>query len=506
MSGDWITSQQVEIYMKSRKSGNTQILSAAKAGFSERSGREIEQHRRVEPKTNDRNWQTRKDPFSGVWEQELIPMLEQQPSLAPITLLEYLQIEYKEHYPDKLLRTLQRRVKKWKAQHGPEKEVMFRQEHYPGLLGLSDFTTVKGLSVTIQGTPLNYILYHFRLAYSHWSYMKVICGGESYTALTEGLQNALWRLGGSPQEHRTDSLSAAFKNMSKEATQDITERYETFCSHYSMKATRNNRGAKHENGSIESPHGHLKRRIEQAFLLRGSYDFDSVEDFQQWLEKVVNNHNQRNAKTINIEKESLKSLPEYKTIDYTDIVARVSSSSTIQVRTSLYTVPSRLIGQTLRIRLYHNRLCCYLGSTHIITLDRVYGTKKRRRARLVNYRHVIYSLVKKPQAFRGSQLRDDLLPSEQYRQIWQYINAEMGSKESCKLMVGLLHLAASEDCEEALAEAVLTAISNKEKLKLSEFQKQFHENAQGFPEVRVTQHSLVDYNQLISSAQEVFYV
>jgi hypothetical protein len=165
-------------------------------------------------------------------------------------------------YPDKLLRTLQRRVKHWRALYGQDKE-----RHLPGRLGLSDFTELKGIEVTIRGEVLSHRLYHFRLAYSGWCYVKVVLGGESFTALAEGLQLALGRLGGCPQEHRTDSLSAAFKNLMLEADEDLTTRYEALCGDSGMRPSRNNRGAAHENGSIESPPGHFKRRLGQALWL-----------------------------------------------------------------------------------------------------------------------------------------------------------------------------------------------------------------------------------------------
>ena len=146
-------------------------------------------------------------------------------SITPITLLEYLQEKYPGEYPDSLLRTLQRRIKEWKVLSGKEKELIFRQIHLPGRLGLSDFTQLKGIIILIQNEPLCHLLYHFRLAYSGWSYLKVILGGESYTALTEGLQEALLCLGGSPLEHRSDSLSAAFKNTTRDTRQDLTSSY-----------------------------------------------------------------------------------------------------------------------------------------------------------------------------------------------------------------------------------------------------------------------------------------
>ena len=306
-------------------------------------------------------------------------MLEQTPRLTAITLLEYLQGQYPEDYPDCLLRTLQRRVKQWRALCGPEKEVMFRQVHELGRQGLSDFTKLKGGIITIKGTPFEHLLYHFRLACSHWSFMRVTQGGESYTALAQGLQQALVKLGGCPKEHRTDSLSAAFKNLERPAREDITTRYDALCRHYGMIATRNNRGQGHENGSVESPHGHLKRRIEQALFLRGSNDFGSVQAYQTFIDAVVAKANRRNAKIIESEHKLLQPLPLRLATDYTERRAVVSSSSTIEVRRVTYTVPSRIQGEVLNVRIYDDRLVCYLGSNYVETLSRLHlsGNNKR---------------------------------------------------------------------------------------------------------------------------------
>lgn len=509
MPGIWIMSKQVEMYMQLRKEGLIQVTSAAKAGISERSGRNIEHGIRPQPGLTRNHIKTRPDPFSAVWENELVPMLEQLPMLQPITILEYLQEKYVDNnnnplYPDKLLRTLQRRIKTWKAIYGPKREVMFRQEHIPGRLGLSDFTKLKKIIITIQNQPLNHLLYHFRLAFSHWSHIKVILGGESYTALAEGLQEGLWRLGGSPLEHRTDSLSAAFKNLTLDEKNDVTTRYDELCQYYHIQPTRNNPGVKHENGSVESPHGHIKRRIKQALLLRGSCDFVSVEAYQDFIDSVVNQHNRRNAKAIAVEREKLQNLPCEKTIDYTEVCATVSSSSTIDVRRATYTVPSQLQNEVLRIRLYHDRLDCYIGAKQVCKLIRVYSTGKTTRARQINYRHIIHSLVKKPQAFRYSQIRDDLLPTEVYRQIWKIANNSMDTKLSCKFIVGLLHLAATEDCEQALGEAVMQAISKNIPLRLIEFQDQFKKNISP-PMLTVAQHELKGYDQLYKINQEVIH-
>jgi hypothetical protein len=503
MPGEWIKPRQVEKYMQARKQGYTQENAAIKAGISERSGRFIEQGKRIDPTMKERQWRTRPDPLAPAWEDELKPMLEKTPTLTAITLLEYLQDKYPEEYPDSVWRTLQRRVKTWQALYGPEKEVMFCQTHEPGRQGLSDFTVLKKASVTIAGKPFEHLLYHFRLVYSHWSSMKVIQGGESYTALAEGLQEALQKLGGAPKEHRTDSLSAAFKNLSREAQEDMTARYDAFCRHYGMTATRNNRGKGHENGSVESTHGHLKRRIEQALLLRGNTDFESIQAYQMFIDEIVTQANRRNAKVINLERESLLPLPKTSAADYSELRAVVSSSSTIEVRRVTYTVPSRLQGEVLTVRLYDDRLVCYLGYQHVINLQRIHAPNNKTRARRVDYRHVIHSLAKKPQAFRYSQLRDDLLPSATYRSIWLAVDKAMPPKEACKFIVGLLQLAALHDCEKPLGEAALAALDEGKPLSLISLQKQFcKEPGKLTQEVQITHASLENYNQCIPQQHE----
>lgn len=488
--------------MKSREEGRSQLASASRAGISERSAREIESGRRRDPRAKQRDWRTRADPLAEVWEEQLLPLLEATPNLQPITLLEHLQDKWPDKYPDSLLRTLQRRVKQWRTISGPEKEVMFRQVHPPGKQGLSDFTLLKNVVITVNNSILAHRLYHFRLSFSRWSYMKVTLGGESYTALAEGLQCALWRLGGSPHEHRTDSLSAAYKNLTKDEQNDTTQLYAEFCKYYNMIPTRNNRGKGHENGSVEAAHGHLKRRIAQALLLRGSHDFDSVTDYQIWLDDVVSAYNCRHAKALHEEQKHLQPLPENKTVDYTDVSAVVTSSSTVDVRRVTYTVPSRFIGECLRVRLYDDLLDIYFGSTKVIELTRVYTAKNNLRARAINYRHVIHSLVKKPQAFRNSRLRDDLLPTAGFKKIWQHVDTNMPAKPACRFIVGLLALAAKQPNERALEQAVLEAILKEQPLLLTNFTRAFEPCVHKVPEIQVQQHALSGYDQLLEAGYD----
>ena len=502
MSGKPINSEQVKVYMKARKAGKTQETAAAKAGMSERSGRRTEKGDLQAGRK--RYWRTRTDPFAAIWESEVMPLLKKNPKFTPITLFEKLQKDHPDEYQDSKLRTFQRRVSEWKALYGPEKEVMFRQEQVVGRMGISDFTKLKKVTITIQGQSFTHLLYHFRLAFSGWCSVKVIHGGESYAALAEGLQDALWRLGGVPREHRSDSLSAAYRNLNKDAGEDITRRYKQLCQHYDMEGTRNNRGEGHENGSIESPHGHLKKRIHQALLLRDSFDFESVSAYEIFLAEIVRDINARKKDKIEEERQHLRPLPLQRTADYTEQVVGVSSSSTIIVKRVLYTVPSRLTGESLRVHIYDSRLDIYLGATLTVTLPRKFVSDHNHRARQVDYRHVIGSLERKPQAFRYSQLRDDLLPNNEYKAVWAWLDREMAPRKACKTMVGILALAHRADCEKQLGDYLQNMMIRQTVPSLFDLQRKFDKEQKNIPNVAVKQPPVASYNVLLrANPQEV---
>jgi hypothetical protein len=494
--------------MTHRKQGDPQAVAAAKAGLSERTGRRLETGHHSTKDQQPRHWRTRKDPFEDVWSSEILPRLEKEPKLSATTLFEALQDTHAEQYPDSCKRTFQRRVKAWRAAHGPDKEVMFRQVQQPGRQGLSDFTEITDFSITIAGEELSHRLYHFRLTYSGWSYVSVVLGGESYEALAEGLQEALWRLGGTPLEHRTDSLSAAYKNLSKDAQEDLTERYQALCRHYGMEPTRNNRGVSHENGAVESPHGHIKRRIKQGLLLRESADFDSLDTYRRWLDQLIRHFNKRCAAPLSVERAALQDLPEHRTTDYSEEVVKVTSHSTIEVKRVLYTVPARLIGERLRLHIYDDRLEGYIGSQPVITLPRVRILKHPQRARCINYRHVIDQLARKPQAFRYSQLRDDLLPNATYQRIWHYLDQHLEARAACKRIVAILALAAHGDCEHALGRYLIRRIESGVIPTLTELEQHFpHPRTDGTRRVAPAdstnngpeQHPLSHYDALLAA-------
>jgi Mu transposase-like protein len=269
---------------------------------------------------------------------------------------------------------------------------------------------MSNLGITVAREPLEHRLYHFRLAYSGFEHAHVVLGGESFVALAEGLQNALGSLGGAPREHRTDSLSAAFHNLDREARNDLSARYEDLCAHYRMTPTRNNRAIAHENGAIEGPHGHLKRAIEDALLMRGTSDFDDLAAYRRFIDEIVGRRNARKDKRIDLERAELQELPDRRTSDYEQVSVRVTSSGGFTLRKVFYTVPSRLIGHRLRVRLYDDRLEVFIGGTPLMTLSRGRPHANGKHGQVVNYRHVIHSLRRKPMALLNLVYRDQLFP------------------------------------------------------------------------------------------------
>lgn len=489
-----ITEQQLRLYMENRRHGATQVLAAAKAGISKRSAKRIEKGKPTLQRAKNSN---KKDPFQEVWDVELIALLERDPHLKACTLLENLQEKYPGKYLDSTLRTLQRRVRNWKSLYGVEKERIFLQKNPPGWQGISDFTDGNELKVTITGNPLSHKLYHFRLPFSGWEYAYVILGGESYAALSSGFQNALMELGGVPETHRTDSLSAAYKNISKSAQDDFTKAYEGLCEYYNTQATRNNKGVKHENGSIESSHRHLKEKIDQKLRLRDSRDFLTLEEYREFVSNIVAKHNFRCREKLVEEKKYLRPLPDYRTHDYDREIVKVPSTGVITVKQVYYAVPSRLIGNSLNVHIYDDHLKCFLGATHVITFKRLRWSKDGPRPRNIDYRLIIPELVRKPQAFRHYVFREDLFPGDEFRQTWALLDSQLDKYSACREMVLILKLA-SEGLEEEVAYELRKHFREKTIPSIEHLRKLLKTEQRTVPIIEVGQRELSSYNQLLT--------
>ena len=340
------------------------------------------------------------------------------------------------------------------------------------------------------------------MAFSGWQHAEVVLGGESFVALAEGLQNALWALGGAPCEHRSDSLSAAFRNLGRDAAEDQTRRYEALCVHYGMTVTRNNPGVAHENGAIEASHGHLKQALAQALLLRGSRDFAELPLYRRFVAEIVGRANADRRRELEVERPSLKSLPPLRTTDFEEDLITVTRSGGFLLRRVFYTVPSRLIGHRLRVRLYDDRIECFLGSEPVLTLPRGRAPQGRamrsRTVHVVDYRHVIHALRRKPHALLNLVYRDQLFPRAAFRSTWDALIAAEPPRIACRIMVRLLALAHERGCEAELA-AELEAILGCGKLPdLATLEARFAPAATSSPQVTVTLPSAVAYDALLS--------
>jgi transposase InsO family protein len=484
----------MRLYMKFRHTDTTAIA-AAKAGFSPSTASRIDKDPRLPSQRKAPRGRRRPDPLASVWDSEIIPLLQAAPSLRPVALFEEIIRRHPELSPG-IRRTLERRVRAWRALHGPEQEVIFRQVHEPGRMGLSDFTDMADRAITIAGQPLDHRLYHFRLAYSGFEHAHVVLGGESYVALAEGLQNALWALGGAPREHRSDSLSAAFRNLDRDAREDLTRRYDALCSHYGMEPSRNNAGIAHENGSIESVHGHLKKGIEDALLLRGSRDFADLGAYRRFIDEVVGRRNARNAPRIEVERAVLQELPDRRTADYEDAIVTVTSTSGFVLRKVFYSVPSRLIGHRLRVRLFDDRLEVYLGGTHQMTLPRGRAHPNGRHGHVVDYRHVIHALRRKPMALMGLVYRDQLFPRQAYARAFEVMIRKLPTRTACRTMVDLLALAHERACEAELAEHLDADLKAGRLPDLKSLRVLFSPEAGAVPDIVVFYAPLSAYEEL----------
>ena len=499
-----------ERYMAKRSGGLSQQIAADAVGISVRSAQRIERGE-LQPQNQQqrgRHWRTRPDPLADVWDSVLVPMLERAPQLEPQTLLLHLEQTFPGQEWFRRKRTIQRRVEQWRALYGPGQEVMFLQEHRAGVLGLSDFTLLKGAPITIGGEVLEHRLFHFRLPFSGWCHVAVIHGGESFVALCEALQNALALCGGAPAEHRTDSLSACFRNRDGSYAGDYTSRYRELCAHLGVIATRNNRGVAHENGAIEGPHRHWKHRLEQQLLQRGSRDFATEADYRQLVAQVsasLNNRAEVEGK-LAIERLHLQPLPVERFADYEPVVARVRSTSTIEVRSITYSVPSRLIGHQLTVHLRHDRLDLFLRSQFIETIQRLHARKGHKGPlRRINFRHVIESLRRKPRALLRAQLQADILPGKAWHRIWRQLLAALPPEEAARVMVDALHVAARA-VDLAGVERYLRRALRSGQVSLTALRDHYGlrppRGLLALPQLDIPEHTLSSYDELLGGAPQ----
>jgi hypothetical protein len=394
-----------------------------------------------------RTWRTREDPFQDVW-PELRELLQLNPGLQAKTLFEDLQRRFPGRFPDIQLRTLQRKIKVWRATEGPPKEVFFDQVHRPGQLCASDFTHMDDLRVTLAGQSFDHMVYHFVLTYSNWE-TATICFSESFESLSQGLQNALWELGGVPQMHRTDRLTAAVNNL---GNRDLFhQRYRALLAHYGLKAQAINARQAHENGDAEQSHNRFKTAVDQALMLRGSRDFVDRTDYEGFLRKLQARRNSTRTERFSEDCSKLRNLPSHRVDAWSRLEVRVSQGSTIRIKYNTYSVPSQLIGEYVDVHIKVESLEVWCGSVLVERLPRLRG----RNGRKINYRHVIDWLVRKPRAFKDYRFFDDMFPTSRFRRAYDALQ-EQSPGRAVKDYLRILELAAKQS--EAGVDAVLARL------------------------------------------------
>jgi hypothetical protein len=486
-----VTDEQVRLLRQKRMEGKTLETAAAAAAMSERAARKWQRGSLPSETRAGRAWRTRTDPFAAIWDREVVALLasDEKGVLQATTVLGWVQEKHPGQYDDGLLRTLQRRMRDWRAQHGPPKEVFFEQEHVPGREGAFDFTDCTELGVTIGGQAFTHLLFEFVLTYSSWTWID-LAFGETYEAMAAGIQGAIWALGGVPHVLRSDNLSAATHDLKRGGGRTLTQRYKSLLDHYGTTSTRIQPGESHENGAVEQRHYRTKRAIAEALVIRGSADFVDVAAYRAFVVEVVARHNRRIEARLLEEHAVLRALPSAPVPSYTVFHARVRKWSTVRVGHQTYSVPSRLIGHMVEARRYPDTIEIRYRKKTIEVMPRVRGDGGAR----IDYRHVIWSLVKKPGAFARYRFREELFPTLTFRRAYDALRARTDRADVEYLRI--LHLAAST-MERPVEDALLAMLAAGEALGFDAVRDRVAPARPAVPTITIPPPDLAVYDRLL---------
>ena len=464
----------------------TKGAAAARAGMDPKTARKYLKANALPSELKKPRKSSNKPALFDIHWSEIEGYLGYSPALESKTLLGWLVHKYPDHYNAKQLRSLQRRIKKWRVLYGPEREIYFSQIHEPGEQSQSDYTNMNSLGVTICGHRFDHLLFHFMLPCSRWEAAN-ICFSESFESLCEGYERAVWLLGAVPNKHRTDNLSAATRKMG--SSRAFTKKWSLVMDHYQVKPSRNNPGQSHENGSVEKSHDLLKKDIDQQLMMRGSRDFSSEQEYDDFIQSIINQRNQLRQTALINELEACQPLPASKWYHPKTTTAKVSKESLIFVETVPYSVPSRLIHQQVTVKLYPDKLGIYYGSHLIETAQR-----KSTGENGVNYRHIINQLVRKPGAFEHYKYKESLFPRLEYRRAYDLLNKhyESGHKHYLKILQY-----AAETSETEVAVALELLISSATLPTIEQVKMLVARPIQEVPEVEINQPHLSDYDRLL---------
>ncbi|MGH9697488.1 MAG: IS21 family transposase [Bryobacteraceae bacterium] len=428
---------EIKLLLDERGKGAKQTVAAARTGMCERTARKYEQVGKLPSQIKKpRTHRTRENPFECDW-LWVEAQIRNDPALQTKTLFALLCAAFPGRYQEGQLRTLQRHVQAWRVRHGPGQEVMFAQQHVAGRMAQSDFTVMNALGVTLAGTPFPHLVYHLVLTYSNVEAARV-CFSESFEALAEGLESCLWQIGGVPHWHRTDNLTAAVRDLDREGRHEFTQNYRALLAHYDMQPSANTAGQAHQNGDVEQSHFRFKQAVDQALRVRGSRDFADRGNYERFLAELIRQRNLTRSQRFAADQAALRPLPAMP-LDFTrELTVRVSRFSLIRVLLNHYSVPSRLIGANLTVRVRSETLELFHGPVQVLILPRLSGRNRHR----IDYRHLIWSLVRKPGAFANYCYREELFPTTTFRRAYDALLTTTPTQADAQYL-RLLHLAAS---------------------------------------------------------------
>jgi hypothetical protein len=441
---------EIKLLIEERRRGASQKLAAARTEMSERTARKYERAGKLPSQLKaPRTHRTRENPFEADWAW-VEDQLRRDQALQSKTLFALLCQTYPGRYQESQLRTLQRHVQAWRLQHGGEQEVMFQQEHVAGRMAQSDFTVMNALGVTIAGEAFLHLVFHLVLTYSNLEAIRV-CFSETFEALAEGLEACLWQIGGVPAWHRTDNLSAAVRDLDRDGMHEFTTNYRGLMDHYGMQPSANKAGCANQNGDVEQSHHRFKMAVDQELRVRGSRDFADRATYERFLHDLVRKRNLTRSVRFEADRAALRPLPAAPLDFVRELEMRVSRFSLIRVLNNYYSVPSRLIGTKVKIRVRSETLELRHGAAHVLTLPRLIGRNQRK----IDYRHLIWSLVRKPGAFANYCYREELFPTTVFRRAYDAL-LDATPARADRHYLRLLHLAASGS--ETDVEQVITRI------------------------------------------------
>jgi hypothetical protein len=444
--------------MRERRKGRTQEQAAVKANIKSR--KTVARYERLDKLPSElkqpRDYRTRADPFAEDWEQ-VEQMLIDAPELEAKTLFEWLCEQSPGKYQEGQLRTLQRRVADWRALN-QEKVAVLEQVHHPGEVLQSDGTWLSELEITIAGEPFAHILIHCVLPYSNWEW-GAIAQSESLVVYQRALQKTLSKLGAVPRYHQTDNASAVtYQVRGQKGERDYNPGYLDLLTHFGLQPRRIHIGCPEQNGDIESSNGGLKRALRQHLLLRGSKDFATLEAYEQFLEKVMEQRNQGRQTRLDEEMAVMQPLRAQALPAYREVRVKVNRAGLIRVQNNSYSVPTSLIGHQVTVRIYEWHLEVHYRQKKVETMTRLVGQKKQQ----INYRHLIDSLLRKPGGFRNYRYREALFPSLIFRQAWEQLEQWYSPRKADLTYLRVLRLAARHsESEVAAALGLLLAHSTR---------------------------------------------